>query len=115
MDIGLEDLTEDNVGRLDLVLFAGVLYHLRHPFLAIERIAKLEKETLVLETHLDAFDCPRPAMVFYPTTELNDDPTNWWGPNIPCVEAMLRDVGFSDVVFRPHPAHANRGIFHGRR
>jgi tRNA (mo5U34)-methyltransferase len=52
-------------------------------------------------------------MVFYPGTELNDDPTNWWGPNRQCVEALLRLVGFNRVVYEPHPlVGGSRGIFH---
>jgi tRNA (mo5U34)-methyltransferase len=115
MDIDIPDLTEERVGRFDVVLFAGVLYHLRHPFAAIERIASLATEWLIVETHLDAADVPRPAMIFYPNAELANDPTNWWGPNPACVEAMLRDVGFDHVESVPHPLYGNRGIFRARR
>jgi tRNA (mo5U34)-methyltransferase len=118
IDIDVLDMTPERVGTFDIVLFAGVLYHLRNPFLAIERVASLARETLIVETHLDALDLPRPAMVFYPTTELNNDPTNWWGPNPACVVAMLKDVGFSDVAYRNHPVaihRTTRGIFHARR
>ena len=114
--IDIPDLSTQTVGQFDVVLFSGVFYHLRHPFSILERIASLANETLILETHLDALDIPRPAMIFYPTTELNNDPTNWWGPNPACVQAMLRDVGFATVDFQPHPNHPfNRGIFHARR
>ncbi len=54
---------------------------------------------LILETHFDAEDYPRPAMVFYPGSTLNNDPTNFWGPNRAAVEAMLHEVGFSRVKF----------------
>jgi tRNA (mo5U34)-methyltransferase len=116
MDIDVFDLTPETVGTFDVVLFSGVLYHMRHPFLAIEHIAPLATEVLILETHLDALDVDRPAMVFYPTTQLNNDPSNWWGPNPACVEAMLRDVGFKSISYQPHPFHGpNRGIFQARR
>jgi ABC-type glycerol-3-phosphate transport system permease component len=39
----------------------------------------------------------RPAMAFYPTDELNDDPTNWWAPNVPAMQGMLGCVGFERV------------------
>ena len=39
----------------------------------------------------------RPAVAFYPSRELNNDPTNWWAPNLPALHGMLRDVGFDDV------------------
>ena len=116
MDIDVFDLTPQAVGKFDVVLFSGVFYHLRNPFLAIERIAELATEVLVVETHLDAMDVGRPAMIFYPTTELNNDPSNWWGPNTACVEAMLRDVGFKTITYQANPVHqTNRGIFHARR
>jgi tRNA (mo5U34)-methyltransferase len=111
----LDDLTPQSVGRFDVVLFLGVLYHLRHPLLALERIADLATETLVVETHMDATDADRPTMIFYPGVELNGDPSNWWGPNPACVKAMLHDVGFRQVDYQPNPMHSNRGLFHARR
>jgi tRNA (mo5U34)-methyltransferase len=114
MDIDLPDLTPERIGQFDVVLFAGVLYHLRHPLQELERVAKLALSELIVETHLDAMDYARPAMVFYPGAELNGDDTNWWGPNRACVEAMLRDVGFGRVEFTAHPA-APRGIFRAVR
>jgi len=62
----------------------------------------------------------RPAMVFYPGAELNSDPTNWWGPNRQCMEALLKLVGFGRIVYQPHLIDKGvRGIFlaykkHGR-
>ncbi len=114
--IDIPDLSTESVGQFDIVLFLGVFYHLRHPFLTLEQIAKLASDTLVVETHLDAIEIERPAMIFYPTTELNNDPTNWWGPNPSCVKAMLRDVGFARVDYKPNPNHpSSRGVFLARR
>jgi tRNA (mo5U34)-methyltransferase len=105
----------ETVGRFDLVLFLGVFYHLRHPFAVLERVAQLATETIVVETYLDASDIDRPAMIFYPDTELAADPTNWWGPNAACVIAMLRDLGFRSVEHTPTPHFPTRGMFHGQR
>lgn len=113
LDIDLPDMTPERVGQFDVVLFAGVFYHLRHPFLALENLAKLARKTFIVETHLDGMDQARPVMIFYPGKELADDHTNWWGPNPACVEAMLRDVGFPRVEYIQHPLYPNRGIFHG--
>jgi tRNA (mo5U34)-methyltransferase len=115
MDIDLPDLVPEKVGHFDVVLFCGVFYHLRNPFAALERLAPVATSLMVVETHMDALDEARPAMIFYPGAEINDDPTNWWGPNRPCVEAMLRDVGFARVEFTPHPRCWDRGIFHAFR
>lgn len=115
MDIDLSMLTVERVGTFDVVLFAGVFYHLRHPLLVLEQLAPLARETFILETHLDAGLVDQPAMIFYPGRELNGDPTNWWGPNTACVEAMLRDVGFPNVSHEHHPPAQRRGIFHATR
>lgn len=93
------DLSPENVGTFDVVLFLGVLYHLRHPLLALERVASVTKDFLLLETHV--MNRHRSPMIeFYPNDELAGDPTNWCGPNKAAVEAMLRVVGFRRVECR---------------
>jgi tRNA (mo5U34)-methyltransferase len=109
-EIDVPELSPQSVGKFDVVLFLGVLYHVRHPLLELERVAEITRELLVLETHLDATEVERPAMIFFPGRELNDDPTNWWGPNVPCVVEMLRTVGFREIYFSS--AVPGRGIFH---
>jgi tRNA (mo5U34)-methyltransferase len=103
-DVDVLDLSAATVGVFDLVLFLGVLYHMRHPLLALERIASVTGRQLILETDVDLLGSPRPAMAFYPADELRRDPTNWWGPNPAAVSAMLKDVGFRrvDVVSPPY-------------
>ena len=92
------DLTPERVGTFDVVLFLGVLYHLRHPLLGLERVAALCKDLLILETYVDLrLGEDFPAMAYYPGDELDGDPTNWWGPNTCGVQAMLRTVGFTRI------------------
>jgi len=97
IDIDVMDLSPARVGTFDVVLFLGVLYHLPHPLLALERVASVSHDLLILETVVDMLGVRRPAMAFYPDRELNGDPTNWWAPNAPAVQAMLRSVGFAQV------------------
>jgi tRNA (mo5U34)-methyltransferase len=97
LDVDVMDLSPERVGVFDVVLFLGVLYHLRHPLLALERVASVTGKLLILETVVDMVGFRRPAAAFYPERELHNDPTNWWGPNVPALVAMLRSVGFSDV------------------
>jgi len=97
MTIDVLDLTPERVGTFDLVLFLGVLYHLRHPLLALERIFSVTANHLILETHIDMLWNKRPAMAFYPGDELHDDPSNWWGPNPAAMISMLKSVGFKRV------------------
>ena len=113
LDVDVPDLTPDRIGQFDVVLFLGVFYHLVDPIRALQNLAAVTNEVAVVETHLDLGAIDRPAMVFYPGTELNNDPTNWWGPNRQCVEALLKLVGFERVVYQPHPIVKDaRGIFH---
>lgn len=101
------DITPEALGVFDLVLFLGVLYHMRHPLLALERVFSVTGKQLILETHMEWIEGGRPAMVFYPGAELNRDETNWWGPNAEAVEAMLKSVGFNRVMkyreYAPRP------------
>jgi tRNA (mo5U34)-methyltransferase len=103
LEIDVPNLAPERVGVFDVVLFLGVLYHLRNPLLALERVFSVTGSHLILETHVDMLHCLRPACAFYPGDELNRDPTNWFGPNPPAVAAMLGAVGFRrmEVVHRP--------------
>lgn len=93
--IDIMDLSPEAIGGpFDLVLCLGVLYHLRHPLLALERVRSVTRERLVLETHITFTDIPVPALAFYEGDELNHDPTNWFDPNPPAVLALLRAAGF---------------------
>ena len=109
--IDVMDLSPERIGMFDVVLFLGVLYHVRHPLLALERLFSVASDLLILETHVARLGTRRPALAFYPGGELGGDRTNWWGPNEGAVLAMLRDVGFRDVrvvTSRPAPLSALR-------
>ena len=116
--LGVYDLGELDEGPFDVVLFMGVLYHLRHPLLALDLIVPHVAATLVVQTltmpgeeraqppadlgidERDAMLAPGwPAMAFI-EQELAGDPTNWWAPNAACVEAMLRSCGLR-IAGRP--------------
>lgn len=97
MEIDVLDLAPEKVGVFDLVLLLGVLYHMRHPLLALDRVFSVTGKQLILETHVDMLDCPRPAAAFYSGRELNNDPTNWFGPNPLAVKGMLESAGFRDI------------------
>lgn len=104
LQIDVLDLSPERTGTFDLVLFLGVLYHMRHPILALEKVFSVTKKQLILDTEIDLIGCSRPAMAFYPDKELNNDPTNWWGPNPAAVIAALKVVGFRDVrIVHPSP------------
>jgi tRNA (mo5U34)-methyltransferase len=105
--------------RFDLVLFMGVLYHLRHPLLALDLLYEhAVGDLLVCQSMLrgsaatrDAapdypfdeqgiFDDPAFPRMYFIEHEYAGDPTNWWVPNASAMEATLRSAGF---VIADHP------------
>lgn len=107
------DLT--NLGTFDVVLFAGVFYHLVNPLSALREVAAMATETLVVETWIDNTNDDRPGMIFYPGAEVNNDSSNWWGPNIPFMVEFLKLLGFAEVEVLRNEMDPNRGIFRARR
>ena len=112
--IDVYDMTPAAIGTFDVVLFLGVLYHLKNPFGALENIASIASEMLVVETRLDATKVRLPVMRFY-KGPLDGDANNWWAPNRACMLDMLAECGFYNVEFTQHPEHPDRGFFHAFR
>lgn len=96
-EIDVLELSPDTVGEFDVVLFLGVLYHVRDLLGTLERVAAVTKTQLILETAVDMLWCRRPVAAFYPGAELKGDGSNWWGPNLAATKSMLIEVGFSEV------------------
>ncbi len=105
--------------KFDVVLFMGVLYHLRHPLLALDllaqhvvrdlmvfqslmrgshEVAPLESDYPFSETGI--FENPGFPAMYFVEDRYSHDPTNWWIPNRACAEAMLRSAGFEIIA---HP------------
>jgi len=118
----------DQVGTFDVVFFLGVLYHMRHPLLALERLRTVTRELAVIETHAMSLAGheDQPMWEFFERDELSDDWTNWWCPNMAAVLALCRAAGFRSVEvtqgppagFASHPAGSPpahyRAIVHAR-
>jgi tRNA (mo5U34)-methyltransferase len=117
LDIELRELDVYHVAelesRFDLVIFMGVLYHLRHPLLALDLLFDhVVRDQLLFQSMLrgpDTVPALEPDYAFAETAQfaLPDYPamyfvehcyagdwTNWWIPNRAGVEAMLRSAGF---------------------
>jgi tRNA (mo5U34)-methyltransferase len=93
--MSIYDLDPQTTGMFDFVLLYGVLYHLKFPLYGLYKTAAVCGQELIVETHVTLNDdLGKPMMLFYPGTELNDEPTNWWGPNPRCVDAMVEHLGF---------------------
>lgn len=117
LDIEFAKLSVYDVGalreRFDIVLFMGVLYHLRHPLLALDLIHEhVAGDLLIFQSmqrgsgeveevaadydfgaveHFDRRGYPKLHFIEHHYAK---DPTNWWAPNRACSEAMLRSAGF---------------------
>jgi tRNA (mo5U34)-methyltransferase len=123
LEIEFRRLSVYDVGTLrekfDIVLFLGVLYHLRHPLLALDLVhehvagdlllfqsmqrGSREVKTLARDHDfwtVDIFDEPDYPKLHFVEHKYAQDWTNWWVPNRACAEAMLRSAGF-DIVGHP--------------
>ena len=89
----------DRLGRFDVVLLLGVLDHVRHPLLALERLHRVTGDVLVIET--EAVAIPgfehHGFCEFFEGDELNGDPTQWWAANRRAVAGMCHAAGFGSV------------------
>ena len=100
--------------RFELVIFMGVLYHLRHPLLALDLIHEHVAKDLLLFQSMQrgagqaapvaedydfaetaVFDAPGYPKLHFVERRYARDPSNWWIPNAACAEAMLRSAGFA--------------------
>jgi tRNA (mo5U34)-methyltransferase len=114
--------------QFDLVLFMGVLYHLRHPLLALEllhehvvgdllvaqSLLRGSKETMNVAPDFpfweeEVFENEEFPRMYFVENRFANDPTNWWIPNRACFEAMLRSAGFKIL------AHPEQEVFICRR
>ena len=100
-------------GSFDLVFAHGLLYHLRHPLLAIDRVSSVCKDIFCFETHVNLHVPDTLATSrFYRTTEYCDTSSNWTGASIGCYASWLKDAGF-EYIFTTKwgPYKSDRRIF----
>jgi tRNA (mo5U34)-methyltransferase len=102
--LSVYDLDPDQLGRFDIVLFMGVLYHLKHPLLALERVCSVAKDLVAVESFI-LKDRHRPGlgvedhplMEFYENDEFGGEFDNWVAPTVPCLMGFCRAAGFARV------------------
>ena len=102
IDVVAEDfmtVDPESLGRFDITLFLGVLYHQRHPLLALERVREFTRSVAVIESHAAVYPgLEHLAMCeFFELNELANDPTNWWAPNLTALIKLCRAAGFGEV------------------
>ncbi len=103
-------------GQFDFVLFMGVLYHLRYPLFALDKLVTKVRGQLVFQTMLRGsetvgayqddyhfwddkiFRDPSFPCLYFIENKYAGDQTNWWIPNKSAAEAMLRSAGLTIVA-----------------
>lgn len=105
-DFATMDLTE--LGTFDIVIYCGVLYHMKEPLACLERVRSVTRELAVVETealHVPALEHV-PLAEFRAGNEVNRDFGNWWMPNMTSLRAMCRAAGFSSTMLQVGPPAA---------
>jgi tRNA (mo5U34)-methyltransferase len=132
IEMSTYDVSEEKLGLFDVVFFFGTLYHLRHPLLALDKLASVCQEEIYVESAiLDDFSPYRGGlgkgypdkqmvMEFYPGEEYGKNKTNWWAPTSVCLAHMVRSAGFDEVQgwkLTDKPTHLSqcRGFARGRK
>jgi tRNA (mo5U34)-methyltransferase len=96
------DFTEMDLaplGRFDVVLFLGVLYHLKEPLAALERVRQLTEGVAVIETEALLLPGrePRSVLEFTAGCYRGFDYSNWFTPTIEALHELCRAAGFTQV------------------
>lgn len=105
--------------KFDIVIFMGVMYHLRHPLLALDLLYEnVVGDILLFQSMQRGSDKVEPVQydydfwqtdifhqhefprMYFIEHRYSSDPTNWWIPNRSCIEGMLRSSGF-DILEHP--------------
>ncbi len=96
--------------QFDIVLFWGVLYHLRHPILALDNLRSLSRGTVNIETavadHELGADASRALVRYYRLDELGNDASNWFAPTTRCLVDWCRSSGLTPVKVDSWPTES---------
>ena len=109
----LLDYDLEMLGTFDVVLYLGVLYHMRHPLLSLERLAKVTSGVAIIETQAESLRAGErlPVCRFIEGDELNGDPTNWWTFNEAALLSLCRAAGFASAeMLRAPPRWQRRAL-----
>ncbi len=117
-DMDVCDLSPDTTGCFDIVLFLGVLYHLKSPMPALERIARVTRGYALVESEIIRTLTSESLILYAQRDEYNRDPTNWFIPTVSAMKGMMEDVGFKsvDVLYETssNPLRVIRSLLRGK-
>jgi tRNA (mo5U34)-methyltransferase len=102
LTLDVAELSAARLGHFDIVLFFGVLYHLRHPLLGLEKVVELCTDLALIESYVIEPEARTiPAVIeFYERTELGGQIDNWCGPSPEGLLAMCRSAGFATAELK---------------
>jgi tRNA (mo5U34)-methyltransferase len=84
--------------RFDVVCFLGVLYHLRHPLLAVDAVRELSRGRVLVESAIcdgiEPWAPGRSAAAFYRRDEVGGDWSNWFLPTARTLRDWFESSGF---------------------
>ena len=92
--------------RYDLLVFLGILYHLKNPFYVLEQLANVSEFMLIstrISRHLYAGGPDQshlPVAYLVGEDELNDDATNYWVLTETGLKRLVGRAGWDIVAFR---------------
>ncbi len=107
------DLSPRSVGRFDITLALGLIYHCKHLVLALEKLFQVTKELLIIETAIfPQQQAPKSfvhtlgefTQTLHPLAYVENPPEakeqvfNWFLPSIECLQALLKNIGFHEVT-----------------
>ncbi|MEP6568949.1 MAG: DUF1698 domain-containing protein [Acidobacteriota bacterium] len=110
--LNVYEVSPRSVGQFDITLALGLLYHLKHPILALENLYQVTKELLIIETAImprkrtpESFQHSFGAApaVLHPLVYVENPPAakeqvfNWFLPGVGALTALLRNTGFAEV------------------
>ena len=103
----------DTLKPFDVVFCFGVLYHLRHPLLALDKLSSICRRSIHVESAICDYYSPykggfqhgypkdERVMEFYPGAEYGNNNTNWWCPSLRCLVEMLASAGWKNCTGWP--------------
>jgi hypothetical protein len=108
----------EEIGEVDVATFCAVLRHLRDPFLALERVLRMTRETVVVTANLSTrYAVPqmlvgrlKPCMAFLPEFRTGRPNESWWHLTPDMVKSMIGVLGFEQTKVTYH-----RQWYRGRR
>ncbi len=110
------------VGPVDIAMVGSILLHLRDPFLALESILRLTRETVIVADMIPRRQALlwllgrffRPKMTFEPHIDRKDPKETWWSLSPEVIRRMLGVLGFEKtrVVYHRQPFHGSPRLFY---